>query len=346
MLAVILKILSILGIVLLVLSGIFLVLLLVILFMPVMYCFDGEKTEEVLTVDFKARWLFGFLRAGYAYPEPGRFIVKLLWFTLYDSGAEDKQENNKTRRKNVAAKKKKDYEIQSEAAQLETKMPQTDYELMKSAENTPDNALNQSSEGMKNTNTMTNSADTADSVNTDSDTMQDSGPQNEPENTSKTLLEKLFSKVEKIKYTISKICDKIRHILEEYEFYRDLFEDKESKSLFSHVCRRIGKVFRHIRPRDLKADIVFGTGSPDTTGYAYGIYGMFSPKLGEDICITPDFEKQILMGRIHAAGHITIFTVLINAIAVLLDKRLWIFAERVKTHNGSHKSVKNNVGLK
>lgn len=283
MLAVILKILSILGIVLLVLLSILIVLLLVVLFLPIVYCFDGEKTEERLTADVRARWMFGLIRLKYIYPEPGHVVIKVLWFTMYDSGAE-----------------------------------------------ITNSATNADSSGTENSETETSGTDTKETNEAGSVSTED------VTETPSSLREKLFVKVEKIKYTFRKICDKIRHILEEYEFYRDLLEHKENKALFSNACKRIGKVLRHIRPRDLKADIVFGTGSPDTTGYAYGIYGMFSPKLGEDICITPNFEEQVLMGRVHAAGHITIFTLLINVVAVLLDKRLWILVDRVKAHNASH----------
>lgn len=227
-------------------------------------------------------------------------------------------------------KKGNDKTTQFDSSQAKTQAQGVNYALLESDENVVV-STNQGANTAQNTTT----AETEPSA-TNADTTQDATSQNEAENTPKTLKDKVFAKVEKIKYTFSKICDKIKHILEEYEFYRDLFEDEESKALFSYACRRIGKVFRHIRPRKLKADIVFGTGSPDTTGYAYGIYGMFSPKLGEDIYITPNFEEQVLKGRVHAAGHITIFTVLVNAIAVLLDKRLWIFVERVKAHNAPH----------
>lgn len=313
MLAVILKILSILGIILLVLLGILLFLLLVILFMPIVYRFDGEKTEEVLAADFKARWLFGLFRAGYAYPEPGRFIVKVLWFTIYDSGAED------------ASDKKQE----GESAGSEEKQSGVNYALLENTNDT--DSVDNNADTVQNVSTAS-----AEAANTNSNTTQDSSTQNESESTPKTLWDKLLQKIEKIKYTFRKICGKIRHILDEYEFYRDLLEDEESKALFAHACKRIGKVLRHIRPRKLNADITFGTGSPDTTGYAYGIYGMFSPKLGEDICITPNFEEQILVGKVHAAGHITVFTLLINVIAVALDKRLHIFIRRLKAHKTSH----------
>ena len=75
-----------------------------------------------------------------------------------------------------------------------------------------------------------------------------------------------------------------------------------------------------------------GTGSPDTTGYAYGIYGMASAWLGNGICVTPDFTQAILEGEIYGAGHITVFKLLWHSLRVVLDKRLQLLIHRIKTH--------------
>lgn len=299
MLAVILKILSVLGIVLLILLAVVFLLLCIVLFMPIVYRFDGAKNTETLVASMKARWMFGLLRANYSYPEPGRILVKVLWFTLYDSKA-DKKDSEESRNN------------KKESRQTQTSEP-TDVSEKEKLQ------IDEGQAGQSDT------------------TQNPSGePQNVAEEEKLTLYDKILAKIEKIKYTFRKIYDKIRHILKEYEFYKKLFEDEQSQALFTHGLKRTGKILRHIRPRKLKANITFGTGSPDTTGYAYGLYGMLSPSLGKDVSVIPDFEERILVGTIHAAGHITIFTLLINVLAVLLDKRLRLFIRRLKKHNASH----------
>lgn len=143
---------------------------------------------------------------------------------------------------------------------------------------------------------------------------------------------KLFQKYTKIKYTIQTFCGNIKHIWENISFYKKLLQDEETKLLFSHTCNRIRKVLKHLWPAKIKANLIFGADSPDTTGYLYGIYCMFSPKLGKDVCIIPDFEQKILQGTVYLTGHITVFTLLVNVLAVLLDKRLRLFIQRVKKH--------------
>ncbi len=290
--ALIMKTISILGIVLLVLLCILAAVLLIILFMPVVYRLDAEKDTGNIRVDFKLRWLFGLLRAGYSYPDPGRMTVKLLWFTVFDSEKKAEAEEEKI---SGGAETK---------AAAEQKPEAQDNDIQKSA--------------LQNTDT------------TDAQEKNDSPKEEIP---AKDCLAKLFAKYEKIKYTIINIYDKIKHVSE-------LLTDEESKLLFSHICRRLGKILRHIRPRRIKADLTFGTGSPDTTGYAYAVYGMLSPHLGEGVFVTPDFTQAILEGKLCAAGHITVFTLLINLLAVLLDRRLRLFIRKFKSVTGS-KTVTN-----
>lgn len=287
MLAVILKILSILGIILLVLLGISLVIILLVLFFPIIYRINAGKNEESVTVNGRANWLFGLFRVSFIYPEPGKLIVKLLWFTLYDS-----------------SKSKKDITT--------TEVP----DLKQPTEYTEEEKASPKQE-------MTKKEETDSFTDT-----SEAETKEEP----KPWKEKLFAKFEKIKYTIRKIYDKIKHILENISFYKELLQDDDTKNLISHAWKRLGKILKSIRPRKLETDIVFGMNSPDVTGYVFGLYGMLSPRLGKDVVITPDFTQQILEGNVYAAGHFTIFTLLIHLLAVLFDKRLWLLKERLDAH--------------
>ena len=85
MLDVVLQILSVLGIILLVLLGLLLAVMLFTLFFPVIYRVSGEGNGKDFSLDAKASWLFGLLRVRFAYPDPGKFKVKALWFTVFDS---------------------------------------------------------------------------------------------------------------------------------------------------------------------------------------------------------------------------------------------------------------------
>lgn len=84
--SVVLKILSILGIILLILLGIALAALLLVLFMPVVYRGSASAHAGEYRGCFRFRWLFGLVRGEFAYPEDGVLRIKALWLTVYDSG--------------------------------------------------------------------------------------------------------------------------------------------------------------------------------------------------------------------------------------------------------------------
>ena len=96
MLTILFKILSILGIVLLILLGIALVVILLVLFFPISYKAAGKRTAEEFWITARVKWLFGLLRMNCDYPDPGKICVKFLFFTLYDSSVEKPEKTDRT----------------------------------------------------------------------------------------------------------------------------------------------------------------------------------------------------------------------------------------------------------
>ena len=317
MLDIILKILSVLGIILLVLLAILLVAVLLILFFPITYKIFGKKKAEEMQAYVKANWLFGLLRVRFFYPDPGNIIVKILWFTVFDSSKTAKEE----KAKEEASDANSDEKTSGKKSASEKNSSQEN-----SAKSTPtSNDTNSQIEKLE--------LSEVDGIQTEDtkETSQNSG--NEQANPAKqTLSERILAKYEKIKCTILKIYDKIKDIAENIAFYKALFQDEQTVGLLNHALSRLGHILKSIRPRKLKGEILLGTGSPDTAGYAYGIYGMASAWLGNGICVTPDFTQAILEGEIYGAGHITVFKLLWHSLRVVLDKRLQLLIHRIKTH--------------
>lgn len=313
MLDIILKILGILGIILLILLGIVFVFLLLVLFYPVTYRVSGRKSIENIDIKVKISWLFGLLRGRFFYPEPGNFVVKLLWFTLYDSKTAKESESSEdgmteeaaVSKKETAAEKSKEKESVAENGAT-TNQPVTE------AKTHPQGEMDETLKGAEK------------AQEDDTETVQ------EPQR--KGIIAFLSAKYEKIKYTIIKIYDKIKHIWENFAFYRDLWKDEQTQKLLQHALFRLKKIWQNIHPRRLTADILFGTGAPDTTGYAMAVYGMLSPMLGKHVNITPDFEQSILQGEFYMAGHITVFQVVFHSLMVVFDKRLALLRSRIRNH--------------
>ena len=134
----------------------------------------------------------------------------------------------------------------------------------------------------------------------------------------------------KQKYTFSSVYDKIKEVWNNISYYKERITAEENKLFFGRVKERLFKILKSIKPRVLKADLLIGTGSPDTTGYVCALYGMLSPILGRDFILTPDFEEKVLKGSFYAKGKMRIFTILRHGIMVLLDKQLKAFMKEMK----------------
>lgn len=322
MLAILLKILSVLGIILLVLLGILLIVLLLVLFFPVTYRIYGRKDAETVAARVKVNWLFGLLRVRFIYPEPGKVLVKLLCFTLYDS--KKKQAPSESGTQSKAERSENNSLNENASASHDAGLTQ--------------NAATEQTAATEHGNTEHGSTEHGSSTSHES-TASDAEGNAETKKLSIFLKIKqlIFEKYKKIKYTIIKIYDKIKDILENLAFYRELLQEEDTKALLRHAGLRIGRILKRLRPRKLKADITFGTGSPDTTGYALGIYGILSPQIKKPcyVNLTPDFTQAVFQGEIDAAGHITVFCLLSNGILLLLDKRLRMLIRRIKKHNAA-----------
>ena len=301
MLTILFKLLSILGILLLILLGIALAVILLVLFFPISYKASGEKSAGTLSFRFRASWLFGLLRISYSYPVPGKLLIKLLFFNLYDSSAEKKSPPE-------AAQRKQEKTAEASEASKPTESSGQIKTVEKSEDASPQpTALSEEP----------NAADTT-------------GPADDP-------VGRIAGFFHKIQYTVRKIYDKIKHILENITFYKELWNDPDTQGLLRHAGRRVGHILRRLKPGKLTVNAIAGTGSPDTTGYLYGIYGMLLPKLGKGICITPDFEQAILEGDFKASGHFTVACVLFHSLRLLLDRRLRQLVTRIRQYQKNKK---------
>jgi hypothetical protein len=314
MLAMSLRILTVIGIILLVVTALLLAVILLILFFPVTYDVRGSKCGKELKVTAGARWLFGLLRMKYRYPEPGRVIVKALWFTLYDSGSAGEEKEEKDPGKKAGAREKKGKKKNPSPA-VEENADDGGTACTEAARETEGAA----DCGRREADVVRTETDASTGAVSDSDEEKGSGAAGS-----------ILKKFKKIKYTIRNIYDKIREVWENISYYTELLREEDTRQLFAHIWLRLDKILRNIRPRHLRADILFGTGSPDTTGYAYGAYCMVSSALGKGFLVTPDFERAVFQAEFEVSGHITLWVLSVNALKLFLDKRLKAFIRKLK----------------
>lgn len=304
MLEMILHVLTLLGIILLILLTLLIVIVLLVLFFPVSYRFYGIKEEGSFRVSARLKWLFGVLRAKYDYPDAGHLTVKALCFTLYDTIIPGKGQASEEKTLRQKDKKKKEKKIPGKEDNIQE------------GPNSAEKDDGQDEEDNAGESVITGHA-------------QDSRDGSE-ENGAAEGKGKIFLKFEKIKYTIYGIYDKIKKIWKNISYYIELLREEETKMLFGHVLFRCRKVLKNIRPRRVRFDVLFGAGSPDTTGYIYGVYCILTGVTGVEARLTPDFERAVFQGEGYIAGHITLWTLIWNGLMLFWDKKLHSFRDKMK----------------
>lgn len=287
MISILLILLKIIGITLLVVIGLFLLLVLIVLFVPVRYRVKG-RYEDSLYLTGRITWFLHLLSIRVNVGEETVTTVKILGIPI------SKLINNR-QKKSVA-------------------------EPVADSENKQDSELVTESELMK----------TSEPV-TDPEKQEDPEPVADSENQKDLKPASIFRK---IKNKVLSVLDKIRNILEriksfwhnaecrkkQVQRYITILRSETCKAAFSLCKKRLGKVFKHLFPQKVHADLTFGFEDPSTTGYLLAVYGMLPGYVGKHILLHPDFDNAVLKGNFYIKGRVRAWTVLCQALCVFLDK--------------------------
>ena len=290
MLSSVLHVLAIIGIVLLCIIAFLLVVLLAVLFAPIRYRLCVEKEDgwkkENIHIRADISWLAGIVRVKARFFEPQIFKVQVLFFTVFDRFKEKKE---KRQSKKTLKRQKTDSKTQKPIVNEKPKVQNSTAEKVPPEEKAPAQDAEEETAGTEET------------------------------GKSPSLRERL----EKIRYTICSIYDKIKAAKDTAGYYKELLQSEEFKSCLEFVTGQTGKLFRHILPNRIKGYLLFGTGQPDQTGYILGMISIIRGIRGYDkFNVEADFERQIVEGKIQCRGHILLATVGILALQIYQKKEL------------------------
>jgi len=304
MIALIVNILKVLGILLLVLLGFALLLILLVLFIPVRYTLNGQKggeTEQPLSFRIKVTWLLHILNMQFCYPDAAYLRVRVFCFTVFRSDREKASSDDKP-------------EPQSEKTESGSENKTADR---------PESSLKKQPENGKLDDPSDETKDkTEDKIEdkTENKKEAEQKPEAEEEPTKRGFFKKLISLLKNIKYTITKICDKIKDIIKNIRYYLEILKSDSFKNAFSVCKTQIFTLLKRIRPGKIKGNLLIGTGDPASTGQVLAVYGMLYPFIGNNIILTPDFENQIIEGDLLIKGKITVFGLLKSAWIIFFNK--------------------------
>ena len=148
-------------------------------------------------------------------------------------------------------------------------------------------------------------------------------------------MEKIKEIIEKVKCTFRSICDTIRKIKSEYDFYKGLWDRPEGKAAVKNVFGQLWYLLKKIKPSKIEGDVVFGTGDPAATGQAIGVIAALYGFWPEKLHITPDFEEQKYEGNIRVKGKLRLIHVVVIAVRLIADRNFRYVVKKVLAKEGA-----------
>ena len=274
---IILGIIKVVGILLLILLGIFLLGILAILFCPVTYRAQGSRDTDSYEGHVQIAWLFRFVSFIFSFGSKteSSFSICILGIPL---NRNRKKGNEKVSEKRKISKEK--IRSKTEESNLVETIPKPKLSEQKESQQ---EATEESTEK-----TMDETEKKTDSVFQKLQEFFEQIP---------GIPKKILDRFKKISLTVHGIYDKINQIRE--------FLESERFARLKTLCFQEGKrMIHHIRPRKVNGHIKIGTGDPYVTGQILAMAGIFFPLYGEHITIEPYFEQRILEGNISVKGRI------------------------------------------
>lgn len=148
-------------------------------------------------------------------------------------------------------------------------------------------------------------------------------------------MEKIKQIIEKVKCTFRNICDTIKNIKSEYDFYKGLWDRPEGKAAVKNVLRQVWYLLKKVKPSKIQGDVILGTGDPASTGQIIGavaaLYGFFP----EDLHITPDFEEKRYEGDLHVKGKLRLIHIVIIAVRLIADRNFRYVVKKILAKEGA-----------
>ena len=324
MMATLLVVLKIIGIILLVILGIVLLVLCLVLFVPVRYRAEGvvperrdmesdEDWKKRMYVKAQASWLLRLVSASFLFPAEEMLSARVLCFKLYpgkEKVAKDASDVGKEKASADTVKEEmapsepspEDFNPQEEGQNEEAS---TEEEVILTEEERKhkkaDKAIRKSEKARRK--------------------KEKTGKKKRRVKDERSFLERLENAVEKFRYTISGICDKI-------DMFDRIWNSRAFEEAFALVRKRLIQLFKAILPRKFDAYAHIGTGDPATTAKILSWYGIMYPAHRGNLVIEPDFAESVYDGDFLIKGRIYLFRLLFLAATCYFDKNVRISIKR------------------
>lgn len=297
MVSILLWILKIAGFLLLSVLGILLLLLFLVLAVPIRYRVQASFHQRLLA-EARISWLFRFLSISVAYEEELTYSVRILGIRLRSSEAKDASEEEMEETK--APEPEPETESIGEPADL--KPPRPIHE-----------PVSPQTEGLDKQTEFQKSA------------LERPQPDQEPSGPWRgKRLRSFFQRIEK----------KVKALSEKRQRLVAFWEKEENQKTFGLVFGQVKRLLLHLLPTGVSADVILGFEDPARTGQILSYLSIPQAFYGDQIRITPVFDRDIKEGDVTVKGRIRLGTIAACLIRVFLDRNFRVLLKKWRTYGG------------
>lgn len=311
MLHILLLLLKIIGWLLLAALAAVILLLLVVLFAPIRYQAKVSRSEgegePPLRVRGSAFWLLHLLNIRFRYDGTPTVRARITLYPVFTIPASDgKKKKHMKKEQESTPEAEESAETISVSKDDEPKKDRPPEEAI-STERTEDSFAEPFTEELPIADDL---ADTEEELSSRSSALQ--------------RLRRLFHRIKKcvanMQYTITSLCDKIKNILHNIQYYKEILEGETFRRVLSLCRSELGGLLKHLKPRKFKADWIIGTGDPLLNSELQSVYGIFFPAVGRHIRIVFDYDARHIEGELFIKGHIRTITLVRAAVKLYFNK--------------------------
>lgn len=297
---IVLVLLKIIGILLLVVLSLILLAIFLILFVPVRYQAYGYRDSQISKGIIRVFWLAHLISCKVSYDSHGKKIkwsVKIFGISIQKVTAWKKK--RKSRKQNTERKKTR----KKETERKETETVLKAKEIQENIEQEQNRDVAEQEQKRKKVKDIEQKPEKVERIKSE-ENQKRKEDKHSPISIFFKKLKKILEipriilrKVKKTWLTVHGICDKISEI-------RTFLESEVFLNAKTLLLGEVKKLGLHILPKKVRGEIEFGFDDPSLTGRILAVAGICYPLYGNNIKITPYFDRKILEGELKVKGRI------------------------------------------
>lgn len=136
-----------------------------------------------------------------------------------------------------------------------------------------------------------------------------------------------------MKDRVLNICEKIKSLIRGKEELEAFFRDEVHRAGWQRMKREGRRLFRFLKPKRFRLRLHYGFEDVYLTGKVLAFFSVLYPFYGEEIQITPDFERAVLEGSTQIKGRIYGIWLLIFLYNLCRDRNVRTTYRHIKNIN-------------